>query len=124
MIKIFVALAYLTVPPVTGDLCTSDNPDFDGVRYEENIPHCYRNVSTGEKNAICERDGVFDRTGFTVDHIIPLSIGGSNSRKNLWCQNNSLSVTGLEAEMYKMVKAGDITQKEAIKRILKAKFGR
>lgn len=122
MITVFVTLFYLTVPPVQGDYCTLNDPDFDGLRYEESIPHCKRNVSTNKKDFICERDGVSNREDFTVDHIIPLSLGGSNSADNLWCQHNSLSVTHLETKMYLQLKEGKITQKKAVKTILEAKF--
>lgn len=123
MISILVTALYLTVPPVKGDYCTVDNPDFDGYRYEESIPHCRRNVTTEEKDAICVRDGVTERTDdYTVDHIIPLSLGGSNSKNNLWCQHISLAVTPLETKMYTQLKDGKINQKEAVGTILKAKF--
>ncbi len=121
----FLILLYsLVVPPTTGHLCTETDPDFDEFRYEEMIPHCRRNVTTERKVDICLRDGVEDRTNYTVDHIIPLSIGGSNDDDNLWCQHYSLNVTHLEYQTYQQLKKGEITQQEAIEIVLNAKFDR
>lgn len=117
-------LAYLIIPPTHGSLCTFDDPDFDEYRYEEAIPHCIRNVTTEKKIEICLRDGIKDRSEFTVDHIIPLSLGGSNHDDNLWCQHKSLAVTGLEYQVYKKLDTGDIKQQDAIDTILDAKLGR
>ena len=69
-----------------GELCTIEDKDFSYLRYTEKIPYCKRNVSTRTKNEVCALYDVFDRKKYTVDHIIPLSLGGSNSKKNLWCQ--------------------------------------
>lgn len=115
-------LAYLTVPPTHGHFCTENDPDFDGYRYKEQIPHCTRNVTTERKIDICLRDGVEDRTEFTVDHIIPLALGGSNDDSNLWCQHQSIAVTPLEYQMFKELDAGTTTQEMAIETILNAKF--
>lgn len=115
---------YLLVPPTEGSLCTRSDPDFDEYRYEERIPHCQRNVTTQRKNEICHRDGVSDRSEFTVDHIIPLSLGGSNHDDNLWCQHRSLAVTKLEQQVFWKIDGGEITQDEAIEIILDAKFDR
>lgn len=118
-------LAYsLAVPPTVGHLCTETDPDFDGFRYEEQIPHCTRNVTTKRKIHICLRAGVEDRTEYTVDHIIPLSLGGSNADENLWCQHSSDAVTHLEYQTYLQLNRGEITQQEAIDIILDAKFNR
>lgn len=117
-----ILLLYLLVPPTYGDLCTSSDIDFESYRYEEQIPYCRRNVTTQRKIDICIRDDVIDRTDFTVDHIIPLSLGGSNHDDNLWCQHKSLAVTSLENKLFKLISDGSITQEEAIEQILKAKF--
>jgi len=113
---------FLTVPPVPGDYCTPHDPDFKEYRYAEKVPYCNRNVMSWDKDRICERDGVEDRERFTVDHIIPLSLGGNNSEDNLWCQHRSLNVTGLEYEMYLDLRDGKKTQEEAVRVILEAKF--
>lgn len=118
-----VLLAYLLIPPTHGHLCAPEDPDFDEYRYEESIPHCVRNVTTEKKIDICLRDGIEDRTNFTVDHIIPLALGGSNSDDNIWCQHKSLAVTGLEYQLYRKLTLGEISQQEAIATIIEAKFG-
>ena len=123
MIKlILLLLSFPIYPPTHGSLCTIKDPDFIEYRYEEQIPYCERNVSTYRKNKICRRDGVWDRTDFTVDHIIPLALGGSNHDDNLWCQHKSLAVTKLEKQTYWYVREGEMTQKEGIRVVLKAKF--
>jgi len=124
MVNSLLLLVYLVIPPTHGSLCAAEDPDFDEYRYEEAIPHCMRNVSTERKIEICLRDGIKDRTEFTVDHIIPLAFGGSNRDDNLWCQHKSLAVTGLEYQLYKKLDAGEIKQHEAIDMILDAKLGR
>lgn len=110
------------VPPVSGSLCSPQDPDFDEYRYSEKIAHCKRNVTTARKNAICARDGVFDRTEYTVDHILPLSLGGSNKDDNLWCQHKSLAVTSLEYKLFTQLRDGAIRQFDALNAIIKAKF--
>jgi len=73
-----------TVTP--GSLCDTQNADFIEFRYQEHIPYCARNVSSVLKAKIYEQYGIpeADRDQFTIDHLIPLSIGGSNDRSNLW----------------------------------------
>ena len=124
MLQSLVLLVYLMIPPTQGHLCTELDPDYDGLRYKEQIPHCIRNVTTERKIAVCKRDGVMDRSEFTVDHIIPLSLGGSNSDENLWCQHHSLAVTHLEYKSYTMLNQDEISQSEAIEMVLAAKFKR
>lgn len=119
-----VVLSYPLVPPVPGSLCSVDDPDFKEIRYPEQIPICYRNVPTWKKNEICSRDGVEDRTNYTVDHIIPLSTQGNNSYSNLWCQHKSLNVTHEEYTTYIKLREGEITAEEAIQHILDLKFKR
>lgn len=121
MFSLYVIL-FLTVPPVHGAYCATNNPDFDEYRYEEQIPHCTRNVTTEEKIKICKRDGVTDRSDFTVDHIIPLALGGSNDESNLWCQHKSIAVTPLEYQSYLSLSQGKMTQEEAVSKVLTAKF--
>lgn len=116
------AFSYLLEPPVQGSLCTTSHADFDGFRYAENIPHCKRNVSTRRKKAICKRDGVLNRKDYTVDHIVPLSVGGDNSNDNLWCQHQSINVTKLEYTTYVQLRDGKLVQREALEILRDAKF--
>lgn len=113
---------YPLIPTVPGSYCTPSDPDFSHYRYPERIAYCFRNVATWRKDDICERDGVYNRSNFTVDHLIPLSHGGSNHDDNLWCQHKSINVTSLENRMYRKLARGEITREEAVKIILNAKF--
>jgi len=105
-----------------GHACTIKDKDFDRYRYKEKIPYCRRNVSKKTKDSVCLRDGVKDRSNYTVDHIIPLSIGGSNSNRNLWCQNKKIHSGSVEYQLYRKMEEGTILQKDAIDFILNYKF--
>jgi hypothetical protein len=123
LLFVFNVQGYLLYPPVKGSLCYSSNPNFDGFRYNEQIAHCARAVSFERKDKICKRDGVWPRTSeYTVDHIIPLSLGGSNRNDNLWCQHKSINVTSQEYNAYTDLTDGRKTQTEAIFFILRLKF--
>ncbi len=116
------AMSWPVVPTVSGSLCTISDPDFSEYRYSEQIAVCKRNVTPERKNKVCKRDGVLDRRDFTVDHLIPLSMGGSNHDDNIWCQHKSINVTALEYEVYVDLRGGALSQKDAIEKVLRAKF--
>jgi hypothetical protein len=61
---------------IVGDICVSG--------YSDNI----RDVDQSTKEAVYKEYGVFNRTTneYEIDHIIPLSIGGTNDIKNLFPQ--------------------------------------
>lgn len=108
-----------------GHLCTQDNPDFDRFRYKEGIPYCNRNVSSARKDKICAQYGVSREErmkDYTVDHIIPLSLGGSNDDKNLWCQHRSIYTGNLEFWLYKNLDNATMRQVEAVHYIMAHKF--
>lgn len=114
-------------PEITpGHLCSKRDPDFDGYRYKERIPYCERNVSQALKNAVYEAYSVpvNKRQNYTIDHFIPLSIGGSNAFENLWPEHKKLKEKRLflELDTYLELERGEITQKEAIRRITEAKM--
>ncbi len=113
-------------PEVTsGDLCTPQDGDFEGFRYRENIPTCYRDVSREVKADIYESYGVPEkcRRQYTVDHYIPLSLGGSNQPANLWPEHKDIKATrqNLEQNLYTQVRAGLISQRQALEVIVQAK---
>ncbi len=114
--------AFPLTPTVPGSYCTSDDPDFDEYRYAEGIAHCRRNVSTNTKNKVCARDGVYDRTNFTVDHCVPLSLGGSNHENNLWCQHRGINSTRREFTAYLNVKNGKWTRDRGVNFVLDFKY--
>jgi hypothetical protein len=110
----------------TGSTCTTSDPDFDRLRYGEQIPYCARNVSREEKALIYEAYGVPSRCRkeYTIDHFIPLSLGGTNHRDNLWPEAKSIKALrqDLELDLYKKMSQGQVTQAEAIKIIVDAKL--
>jgi hypothetical protein len=103
----------------------------DEIRYPSRVPYCSRNVSTNLKNDIIaqyDRDFGFEiremsRQEFKIDHYIPLSIGGSNDRTNLWPQHRSVYelTDPLESMVSELIIHDRITQKEAIQQIQFAK---
>lgn len=109
-----------------GHLCSYLDADFSEFRYDEYIPYCNRNVSEGLKNQIYKEYGIPapNRQYYTIDHLIPLAIGGSNSKTNLWPEPKALKAKrpNLEYDVYLQLKYGEITQERAIEVILNAKF--
>ena len=113
-------------PEVTmGDLCNTTNPDFAGYRYAEKIAYCARNVTWERKKKIYDEYGVPEncRKQYTIDHFIPLALGGSNEEVNLWPEHKNVKATrqSLEQELFEKISRGEITQLAAIKVIKRAK---
>jgi hypothetical protein len=124
-----IAFSYPRIPDSTmspGHLCTKEDPDFKEYRYKEKIPYCERKVSTTLRKKIYASYGISweDREHYTIDHIIPLSIGGSNSSKNLWPEHLYLKCKRgrLEFDLYLQMRDGVIIQKDAVQIILDSKF--
>lgn len=113
-------------PSVVGSLCTNNDSDFAEYRYKERIPYCRRNLSSYEKRRIYEAYGVptHCRSSYTIDHFIPLSLGGTNRANNLWPEAKSIKKLrqNLELELFQQLKSGVITQAEAVAAIRDAKF--
>ncbi len=109
-----------------GDYCDSEDPDFVDYRYQEKVPYCARNVSRWTKNEIYEQYDVPEkcRTEYTVDHYVPLFMGGSNQNANLWPEHKAVKATrqNLEMELYVELKNGRMTQSEALEIITQAKM--
>jgi hypothetical protein len=102
------SLAYSAVvlePPVSGSFCSESDPDFLEFRYSESVPICERNVESSTKAEIYEKYNIpaKDRKDYTIDHFIPLSLGGSNHLDNLWPQHKSIDQVGTEYKLYKAV---------------------
>ncbi len=108
-----------------GQLCSPRNPDFEGYRYTEQIAYCERNVSREQKDKIYNqyRIPVNCRGRYTIDHFIPLSIGGDNSDVNLWPEHKLVKATRpqLEQELFVALSRGQITQKNAVELIVREK---
>lgn len=122
------AQAYPLIPDpqmTSGDICKTDNPDFKTLRYPERIPYCQRNVTPQTKTEIYRNYNIPEkcRSYYTVDHFIPLSIGGTNRMINLWPEHKKVKSTRphLEEDVFKQLQAGRITQVEAINEIISVK---
>jgi hypothetical protein len=109
-----------------GTLCDSRDPDFTEFRYKERIAYCVRNVSSRRKSQIYDLYQVVksERSQYTVDHLIPLALGGNNADTNLWPEHVAIKRLRqtLEFELYQKIEKGVITQKEAIQIIIDAKL--
>lgn len=109
-----------------GDLCSPKDPDFSRYRYNQQIPYCQRNVDRDLKTRVYEAYNIPRRCrrDYTVDHLIPLSIGGNNSFENLWPEHRRLKATRpyLEQNVFEDVRSGQISQKEAIEVVLDEKL--
>lgn len=111
-----------------GDICTINDRDFQEYRYKENIPYCQRNVSYYAKTLIYEKYNINprERDQYTIDHLIPLSIGGSNSEFNLWPEHKNVKKTrpNLEICVYDLLRKDLINQNIATSFILIIKFNK
>ena len=106
-----------------GSLC--ERPDY--YRYPEKIPYCNRAVESSLKYAIMrEYDAKFgfeitrmNRQDFKIDHFIPLCMGGSNARSNLWPQHKSIYVNTdlIEQRSCELMAKGRMQQDEAVRTI-------
>lgn len=105
--------------------CSKTDRDYSGDRYAEKVAICVRNVTTATKTRVYSnyKIPVGDRKDYTIDHLAPLSMGGSNKETNLWPQHKSISTAALEAQTYRKLDKGQITQKQALDIILKKKMG-
>jgi hypothetical protein len=122
--------AYPSGPNATmtpGDVCHQA----DSYRYDERIAYCSRDVSSQTKQSIIRqydaqlgyRIQTMPRGKFKIDHFIPLCMGGSNERINLWPQHESVyKITDpLEQKLCEKMSQGKILQAEAIDLIRQAK---
>jgi hypothetical protein len=109
-----------------GSVCSASDPDFERLRYQEQIPFCKRKVSGGLKKHVYQKYRVPEhcRGEYTIDHFIPLSIGGTNRADNLWPEHKSIKALrrNLEWEIYKKMDQGTITQQKAIEIIIHSKL--
>ncbi len=109
-----------------GGVCTASDPDFTEYRYPERIPYCDRQVSSSLKKHVYElyRIAEKDRKDYTIDHLIPLSLGGNNRKPNLWPEHREVKALRpkLEYELYVKLRSGSLSQEDAIETIMWAKF--
>ena len=105
-----------------GVLCTTSDPDFEKLDYAENVPRCNRNVATPEKEQVAAEYGNIpksDWANYEFDHMLPLCAGGSNDIRNLWPQPiaEAKEKDVVENEVCNGMKAGTMTQAEAVQKI-------
>lgn len=109
----------------TGSLCNTQDPHFHQYRYEEQIPYCKRIVRESLKSKIFADYGVPARCRqeYTIDHYIPLALGGTNRPDNLWPEHKAVKAVrqNLEVDLFNALKNGRLRQAEAIKIIVEAK---
>jgi hypothetical protein len=109
-----------------GDLCSKKDQDFRNYRYSEKIPYCVRNVTSERKAQIYSIYEVpkRTRTNYTVDHFIPLALGGNNSDANLWPEHYKIKElrATLEFDLFQQIENGEISQSDAIDIIVEAKM--
>lgn len=108
-----LSLLLTLMAPPAGALCTTSDPDFDDRRYPEAIAHCRRHVPVAARRWVrLGRPGCAE-----IDHLIPLSLGGSNALANLWCQTAAAArrKDALENRLYRALLAGTMTQAEAVR---------
>lgn len=106
-----------------GDFCTETNPDFKELRYKEKIAVCNRNVTTSKRNKVYDNYGIVvsERINYTIDHFIPLFLGGSNDIKNLWPQHKDISSSMLEGKVYNIIANDKLNRQDSLDLILSIK---
>ena len=103
----------------------------DSRRYEEQIPYCTRNVTSGRKAQIFARYDKelgyetrrMDRYQFKIDHYIPLCMGGSNDDDNLWPQHKTIyeKTDYVEGLLCELMAKDRMSQADAIVKIRELK---
>lgn len=100
-----------------GDFCDTRNHDFAGYRFKEKVAICRRDVSYELKQIVYAKYGIPKacRHEYTVDHFYPLSMGGSNSEKNLWPEHVKVKLSrfNLEQDTFDQMSDGKLTQAQA-----------
>jgi len=104
-----------------GRLCTPGDSDFLEYRYPERIAYCRRNVTERMKQEVAAHYGIpkSEWNNYEFDHLIPLAIGGDSYTDNLWPEplDQAKAKDQLENTLGDKMKAGAITQAEAVKQI-------
>lgn len=122
-----LAFPYIPDEKLTpGEFCDRQDPDYLGDAYPEKIAKCDRDVIYDTKKKVYELYNVkvSCRANYTIDHFIPLSIGGDNSIQNLWPEHKAVKALrqNLELELFQKVRDAKISQAEAIRQIRQAKM--
>ncbi len=109
-----------------GDFCTKKDKDFLEYRYAEKMEYCIRNVDQWQKTKIYKLYNIPEqcRHRYTVDHLVPLAVGGNNAFENLWPEHVLVKKTRqeLEQKLYEQVLKGELKSHEAVEIILREKL--
>ncbi len=109
-----------------GSYCRPSDSEYVERRYRERIPYCRRYVPPSVIETIFRHYRIPEASwvNYTIDHLIPLALGGSNARTNLWPEHKSVKALrpSLENDLYLRVHNGTLTHTVAVQRVLKAKF--
>jgi hypothetical protein len=109
----------------SGGLCSTQDPDFQGYEYSEEMISCKRNVSEEVRERIYQeyRIPLDFRKCYTIDHLVPLTLGGNNSFENLWPEHQFAREINsrLELKLYKAVTTGSMKSVDAVKAVLEQK---
>ncbi len=101
-----------------GEFCDTDDKDFAEFRYAEKMPYCKRNVSKSIKTKVYALYKIPTecKQRYTVDHYVPLALGGNNSPDNLWPEHVLVKATRqkLEQELYLKVSRDEMSSEEAV----------
>ncbi len=114
------------VEKTPGELCSEDDKDFYELRYDEKMPYCERKVAQWQRDRIYKQYSIPEkcRHRYTVDHLVPLAVGGNNAFENLWPEHVLVKKTRqeLEQELFHEVDKGIMKSKDARDIIFRAKI--
>ncbi len=129
-LAIFCSVSFASRTPIKdktpGVLCRATDPEFVERRYKEKVPYCRRYVPPPIVEAVFKEYRIESKRWgeFTIDHLIPLALGGSNSKKNLWPEPKEVKEKryNLENTLYLKLKTGSLTHSQAVVLVLQSKF--
>ncbi len=106
--------------------CTEKSSELREIRYANKVAVCNRNVSSATRNKIYNKYQIpeGDRGNYTIDHLVPLFMGGSNEEQNLWPQHKSIGTAELEGLIFGRLSKGEISYQEALNEILNLKLNK
>jgi len=115
-LNLFAINLFPDIKFTSGSFCTAKHSDFKEYRYKANIPICKRRVTSGVKTKVYNSYNVpkSERKNYTVDHYIPLFMGGDNSIENLWPQHRMLSTAKIEQRLYFLLSGGRLSHNESL----------